>query len=132
MPAGGLRRGVGAEPDAPPSGGGEGAGGGGGQGGPRFTSQTALLPGAGGGGGGAGLNGGAAVSLAKPPSYEELLAGVGAVARRRLEARPTVLIAGGLSLDPATHEARRGDTEIELSAREVSILAAFMRRPGRV
>jgi two-component system OmpR family response regulator len=79
-----------------------------------------------------GLNSGADDYLVKPHSFEELLARVRALARRRLEARPTVLIAGGLSLDPATHEARRGDTEIELSAREVSILAAFMRRPGRV
>jgi two-component system OmpR family response regulator len=43
-----------------------------------------------------------------------------------------VLEVGDLKLDPATREVKRGDTEIELSAREFALLEAFMRRPGQV
>jgi two-component system, OmpR family, response regulator len=61
-----------------------------------------------------------------------LLARVRALARREVAPRPSVLAVGDLRLDPATHEVARGDTEIALSAREVAILEAFMRRPGRI
>ncbi len=43
-----------------------------------------------------------------------------------------MLSAGSLQLDPATHEVRRGATEISLSAREFALLEAFIRRPGQV
>ena len=39
---------------------------------------------------------------------------------------------GDLRLDPATKRVTRGETEIELSAREFALLEAFMRRPGEV
>ncbi len=38
----------------------------------------------------------------------------------------------GLRLDPASHRAWREDHEITLSARELALLEAFMRHPGRV
>jgi two-component system OmpR family response regulator len=79
-----------------------------------------------------GLNSGADDYLVKPFSFEELLARVRALARRGATPRPTVLAVGDLRLDPATHEVWRGDERVELSAREVAILDAFMRSPGRI
>jgi two-component system OmpR family response regulator len=79
-----------------------------------------------------GLNSGADDYVVKPFSFEELLARVRALARRDPSPRPTVLSVGDLRLDPATHQVWRGDQEIEVTAREVAILEAFMRRPGQV
>ena len=80
----------------------------------------------------AGLNSGADDYLVKPFSFEELLARVRALARRAAAPRPTVLAVGDLRLDPATHEVWRREERVELSAREVAILEAFMRSPGRI
>jgi two-component system, OmpR family, response regulator len=79
-----------------------------------------------------GLNSGADDYLIKPFSFEELLARVRALSRREAGPRPAVLAVGDLRLDPATHRAWRGSREIDLSAREVAILEAFMRRPGQI
>jgi two-component system, OmpR family, response regulator len=80
----------------------------------------------------AGLDAGADDYLTKPFSFIELLARLRALARRPPLERPTVLEVGDLRLDPATHQAWRGDAELELSAKEFRILEAFMRRPGHV
>jgi two-component system OmpR family response regulator len=39
---------------------------------------------------------------------------------------------GELRLDPATHEAWRVDSVLELSAKEFALLETFMRHPGQV
>jgi two-component system OmpR family response regulator len=80
----------------------------------------------------AGLDHGADDYLVKPFSFAELMARLRALARRGAKERPTVLEVDGLSLDPASHRAWRGDREIALSARELALLEAFMRRPGTV
>ncbi|MEA2363399.1 MAG: two-component system, OmpR family, response regulator [Thermoleophilaceae bacterium] len=80
----------------------------------------------------AGLNSGADDYLVKPFSFDELLARVRALARRQVGPRPTVLSVGELRLETTTHRVWRGSEEIPLSHREVAILEAFMRRPGRI
>ena len=69
--------------------------------------------------------------LVKPFSFPELLARLRALTRRGPVERPTVLQVGSLRLDPAAHRVWRGDTEIELSAKEFTLLEVFMRRPGK-
>jgi two-component system, OmpR family, response regulator len=80
----------------------------------------------------AGLDGGADDYLTKPFSFAELLARLRALARRGPAERPAVLEIGTLRLDPATRQVRRGDVEIELSAKEFAVLETFMHRPGEV
>ena len=79
-----------------------------------------------------GLDGGADDYMTKPFSLAELTARLRALARRGQVERPTVLEVGGLRLDPATREVSRDGTAVELSAREFTLLEAFMRRPGQV
>jgi two-component system OmpR family response regulator len=79
-----------------------------------------------------GLDRGADDYLTKPFSYAELLARLRALFRRGRAERPTELRVGDLRLDPATRQVWRGDSEIELSPKEFSVLETFMRRPGEV
>ena len=80
----------------------------------------------------AGLDSGADDYLSKPFSFAELLARLRALTRRGPTERPAVLEVGSLRLDPARRQAWRGDTSIDLSAKEFGLLETFMRRPGEV
>ena len=80
----------------------------------------------------AGLDAGADDYLPKPFSFAELLARLRALVRRGAIERPAVLEVGDLRFDPATCQVWRGEQEIRLSAKELSLLEAFMRRPGQV
>ena len=79
----------------------------------------------------AGLDVGGDDYLVKPFSFPELLARLRALTRRGAVERPVVLEVGSLRLDPASHKVWRGDTEIELSAKEFTLLEVFMRSPGK-
>jgi two-component system OmpR family response regulator len=79
-----------------------------------------------------GLDAGADDYLAKPFSFEELLARVRALIRRAPGERPVVLEAGGLRLDQSSRRAWRDDTELDLSPKEFVLLELFLRRPGKV
>lgn len=78
----------------------------------------------------AGLDAGADDYLAKPFAFDELLARLRALTRRAPTERPTLLTVNELRLDPAAHRAWRGETELELSAKEFALLELFMRSPG--
>jgi two-component system, OmpR family, response regulator len=79
-----------------------------------------------------GLDSGADDYLTKPFSFDELLARLRALTRRSPAERPVTVEVGELRLDPAAHRAWRGDTELELSAKEFAVLELLMRRPGSV
>ena len=79
----------------------------------------------------AGLDVGGDDYLVKPFSFPELLARLRALTRRGAVERPVVLEVGSLRLDPASHKVWRGDTEIELSAKEFTLLEVFMRSSGK-
>jgi len=76
------------------------------------------------------LDSGADDYLTKPFSFAELFARLRAVARRVPVERPTTLEIGDLRLDPAGRRVWRGETEIELSAREFAVLELLMRHAG--
>jgi DNA-binding response OmpR family regulator len=78
------------------------------------------------------LDTGADDYLSKPFSYVVLLARLRALLRRGQQERPAVLRAGDLRLDPATHRVWRGDTQVELTPRQFSLLEFLMRRRGDV
>jgi two-component system OmpR family response regulator len=77
-----------------------------------------------------GLDAGADDYLLKPFSFAELLARLRALVRRAPAERPTRLEAGDLRLDPAARRAWRGETELELSAKEFALLELLLRRRG--
>jgi two-component system, OmpR family, response regulator len=80
----------------------------------------------------AGLDCGADDYLVKPFSMRELLARVRALKRRAAVARPAVLQAAELRLDPAARRVWRGTHEIEVSTKEFALLEALMRRTDEV
>jgi DNA-binding response OmpR family regulator len=79
-----------------------------------------------------GLDYGADDYLTKPFSFVVLLARLRALVRRNLPARPSVLKARDLTLDPATHEVERAGTPVALTPREYALLEYFLRHPDRV
>jgi two-component system OmpR family response regulator len=70
--------------------------------------------------------------LTKPFSFVVLLAHLRALIRRGAPARPVVLEVGDLRFDPGSRRASRGETELDLTAREASILEYLMRHEDAV
>ncbi len=70
--------------------------------------------------------------LAKPFRFEELVARVGALARRSGEARQPVLERGDLVLDPARRIATRAGRDLELSLKEFGVLQELMAADGAI
>ena len=79
-----------------------------------------------------GLQAGADDYMVKPFKFTELLARINALLRRAESCRQTAsLMCGDLSIDAATHKARRQDTEVELSTKEYRLLEYFLRHEGQ-
>jgi two-component system OmpR family response regulator len=78
------------------------------------------------------LDTGADDYLTKPFSYDVLVARLRALVRRGTPARPCVLEAGDLRMDPAARRAWQGGTELVLTARELALLEFLIRRRGQV
>ena len=79
-----------------------------------------------------GLDGGADDYMAKPFSFDELLARV----RRRIRTEPgaaeAILSSGEIHLDLKTRRVTADGIEHELTAREFAMLEMFLRHPGQV
>jgi DNA-binding response OmpR family regulator len=78
------------------------------------------------------LDTGADDFLAKPFSFVVLIARLRALQRRGAAARPPLLCAGDLTIDPARRVCARGESSVSLTAREFDLLEALMRRTGDV
>jgi DNA-binding response OmpR family regulator len=78
----------------------------------------------------AGLDSGADDYLVKPFAFEELLARLRVVLRRRNDVAATQLRVDDLQLDLVRHEVQRGKREVPLTAREFALLEFMMRHPG--
>ena len=70
--------------------------------------------------------------LAKPFRFDELVARIHALARRAGAARPPVLRAGDIELDPARRTARRDGRDLDLCPKEFGVLEALMAADGAV
>lgn len=70
--------------------------------------------------------------LTKPFSYVVLLAHLRALVRRGRPARPAVLSADDLILDPATRRCHRNETEVSLTGREFALLEFLLRHRDEV
>ena len=80
-----------------------------------------------------GLEVGADDYLTKPFAFQELVARLKALARRRpLSLTPEVHRIADLEVDLGTRVVRRGARQIELTAKEFSLLELFVRHPGQV
>jgi DNA-binding response OmpR family regulator len=78
-----------------------------------------------------GLTLGADDYLAKPFHFPELILRIQALARRRPDARPRVLSAAGIELDPIRRTVVRDGRQLNLSVKEFAVLEALMRAsPG--
>lgn len=70
--------------------------------------------------------------LIKPFSFVVLVARLRALLRRGAPSRPAVLEAGDLRFDPGSRKVSRGGAEVQLTAREMSLLEFLLRRRGEV
>ncbi len=79
-----------------------------------------------------GLDSGADDYLPKPFDFDELLARVRALLRRRPALYPEVITVGNLSVDTRARQVTRGGQSIDLTAKEYALLEYLARRAGEV
>jgi len=82
-----------------------------------------------------GLRSGADDYMTKPFAFEELLARIEALMRRRggeIKTETKEFRIADLVLNGETHEVKRGETLIDLTPKEFALLECFMRMPGKV
>jgi len=79
-----------------------------------------------------GLDGGADDYLCKPFSFDELLARIRSLARRRDRGSGTLLRYQDITIDLATHRAERSGKRLDLTAKEQMLLVFFLRHPTEV
>lgn len=79
-----------------------------------------------------GLNSGADDYLTKPFAFEELLARIKALGRRPRKSLENLLKAGDLTLDTNSYEVKRGETSINLSAKEFALLEYLLRNKDKI
>ena len=79
-----------------------------------------------------GLDLGADDYLIKPFDFDELLARIRVMTRRKAGQSSSLIKIGDLTIDTASHEVRRGDRLIELSSREYGLLRYMASNQGRV
>ncbi len=79
-----------------------------------------------------GLDAGADDYLTKPFAFEELLARIRSLLRKKSLQQKTRFQVDNLVLDTITHTVSRGDSEIQLSVKEYSLLEYLMRNTGSV
>lgn len=78
------------------------------------------------------LDTGADDFLRKPFAHVVLVARLRALLRRGKPERPVEIVAGGLRIDPSERRCWRDDAELELTAREFSVLEYLMTNAGSV
>ncbi len=76
--------------------------------------------------------GGADDYLTKPFRFAELVARLRALGRRTGEARPPVLSAGDVELDPARRTATRAGVPLDLTLKEFTVLQVLLEAEGAV
>jgi len=79
-----------------------------------------------------GLNKGADDYLTKPFAFEELLARIRALLRRKYRTASTLLRFEDLQVDLVTHQVFRGDREIQLTPKEFALLEYFLQNPNKI
>lgn len=79
-----------------------------------------------------GLDGGADDYLCKPFDFDELLARIRALVRRRDGTLGTTLTFRDIKADLASQRVERAGQPVDLTAKEYALLVYFLRNPGRV
>ncbi len=79
-----------------------------------------------------GLNIGADDYLVKPFAFDELLARIKALLRRPVKSIGTILKVSNLELNPGSYEVKRSGVDIQLAAKEFSLLEYMMRHPNQI